>query len=151
MANYDTSKHNITCLLIHTFINRQQHLQTLLVSGDEFTYIPPTSEGWGNILFSVSLSVHTSTQGGVPCAGYGWGGTPSRYLGGGYPSQIQVLGGKVPHTRSGLDGVHTPTHLIRKVSSCYAVGSVPLALTQEDCLVVSLVLCHITCVYVHPT
>ena len=39
--------------------------------------LPPASEGWGKVLFSVYLSVHTSTGGG--------GGSPARsgWLGGG--------------------------------------------------------------------
>ena len=63
--------------------------------------LPPASEGWGKVLFSVCLSVHIS--GRVPQSGLGrgstpsqvWtGGTPSQVWGGGYP--IQVWGGGYP-------------------------------------------------------
>ena len=50
--------------------------------------LPPTSEGWGKVLFSVCLSVHTSD-------GVGGGGGVGVYFsqvwmvgGGGYPGQV---------------------------------------------------------------
>ena len=46
-------------------------------------FLPPASEGWGKVLFSVCLSVHM------------WGR--------GYPSQVW-RGGEVPHPRSGRGG-----------------------------------------------
>ena len=48
--------------------------------------LPPASEGWGKVLFSVCLSVHTSTG--------GEGGPRSRFLGGG--SQVSDFQGGYP-------------------------------------------------------
>ena len=83
------------------------------------TLLPPASEGWGKVLFSVCLSVHTSTGGGVPQSGMdGRGEVPQPGLdggglpqsgvdgGGGYPSQVLMVGGTL--TRSGWWGVSWP-------------------------------------------
>ena len=40
--------------------------------------LQPASEGWGKVLFSVCLSVHTLTGGGTPAKSGWWGGTPVR-------------------------------------------------------------------------
>ena len=85
------------------------------------------------------------------------GGTPSHVQMGGTPSQvwmrypILLTGGtpiqdqdrgypRVPLPHQELDGVTTPPirSLISIASTCYTVGSMPLAFTQEDCLVSSL-------------
>ena len=82
--------------------------------------LPPASEGWGKVLFSVCQS--TLPQGGVPhlrsrWGGYsipgldrgephpmsGWGGTPSKVCMRGVPHPSSGLGG-VPHPRSGWEG-----------------------------------------------
>ena len=80
--------------------------------------LPPASEEWGKVLFSVCLSVHTSTGGGgVPQSGLdGWGGggvVRSGWLdggqvliGGGTPAQVW-MGGYLPPW---LDGVPPPHH-----------------------------------------
>ena len=58
-------------------------------------FLPPASEGWRKVLFSVCLSVHTSPRGGGGYLSKVW------MVGeGGYPSQ--VLMGGVP--QPGLDG-----------------------------------------------
>ena len=59
-------------------------------------FLPPASEGWGKILFSVYLSVHTSTGGEGTWSGLdGGGGYPSQVwmVGGGYPGQVLMVGG----------------------------------------------------------
>ena len=141
----------------------------------------PASKGWGKVLFSVCLSVHTSMGGrGYPVPGLGGGGTLSQiWWGGGTPSQVWMVGGTKCTARPGLDGVPptimtgwgtlplwldgypptmtgwvTPLHHhdwmgypspwldgvppIRQsniTSTCYAAGSMPLAFTQEDFVV----------------
>ena len=56
-------------------------------------FLPPASEGWEKVIFSLCVSVHTSMGGG---------GVPQPGLdGGGYPSQVWMVGG-VP--QQGLDG-----------------------------------------------
>ena len=62
-------------------------------------FLPPASEGWGKVLFSVCLSVHTSTGGGVPGLKFSAGGTRSQISGGG--TQSQIFGGGVPGLRKG--------------------------------------------------
>ena len=64
-----------------------------------FLFLPPASEGWGKVLFSVCLSVHTS-WGGYPISGLGRGGGVS------HPRSGQ---GGVPHPRSGRGG--TPSQV----------------------------------------
>ena len=142
--------------------------------------LPPTSEGWGNVI--VSVCPHLQGGGGTPSEV--WMGVPylrSRWGGDPYPSldgrgnpipgsdgwyPIPGLDEGVPHARSEWDvrhsadggyphprsgcGVPPPpsttgwgTHLfksgwvppplpISKASTCYAVGGVPLAFTQDD-------------------
>ena len=88
--------------------------------------LPPASEGWGKVLFSVCLSVHTSTGGtpsqvwvGVLHPRSGWRGTQSQVwmerfpipgLGVPHPSQVwmveEVPG--VPPARSRWWGVPPP-------------------------------------------
>ena len=58
----------------------------------KIVFLPPASEGCGKVLFSVCLSVHTSTRGG----GVPWSGPD----GGGYPSQVWMVGGGVNSARS---------------------------------------------------
>ena len=58
------------------------------------TYLPPASEGWGKVLFLVCLSVHTLI-GGIPKPGLD---------GGGYPSQVWMVGVPRVPPRPGLDG-----------------------------------------------
>ena len=61
-----------------------------------FLSLPPASEGWGKVLFSVCLSVHilgggtpVRSGGGVPHPRSGEGGTPSQvWPEGGTPSQV---------------------------------------------------------------
>ena len=59
--------------------------------------LPPASEGWGKVIFSVCSHLAR----GYPLSGLGGGGTPSQVWVGGYP--ISGLG--VPHRRSGWWGV----------------------------------------------
>ena len=55
------------------------------------TFLPPASEGWGKVIFSLCVSVHTSTGGGggagypIPGLDRGQEGYPITGLGGGYP------------------------------------------------------------------
>ena len=72
------------------------------------TLLPPASEGWGKVIFSLCVSVHTLMGGGVPHLRSGWVGTPSQVWLGGYPIPglaggypISGLAGGVPHLRSG--------------------------------------------------
>ena len=96
--------------------------------------LPPASEGWGKVLFSVCLSVHTSTGGG--------GGTPSQVWVRGYPfpdlgipSQVWMGGYPIP----GLDGggggeypgyLSPPIRQSSIASNCYVAGSMPPAFKQ---------------------
>ena len=86
-------------------------------------FLPPASEGWGKVIFSLCVSVHTSMGGGVPQPGHpgqvwmvGGGGTPVRSAwwwgkkgldGGGYLGYCQQgLDGGVylGYPRPSLDG-----------------------------------------------
>ena len=73
-------------------------------------FLPPASEGWGKVIFSVCPHLR---GGGVPHPRSGWGVPCPRSVAGGYPSQVWVgvpipgLGGGVPCLRSGL-GVQYP-------------------------------------------
>ena len=80
------------------------HLFQLITSAYDFSVLLlPASEGWGKVLFSVCLSVHTSIWGGGrgdPITDLDRGGTSFQVqVGGGYPIQltggypIQVMGG----------------------------------------------------------
>ena len=68
---------------------------------------------------------------------YGWGGTPSQVWGG-TPSQVWM---GVPPTMTGWGTPHhdwigyPPIRQSSIVSTCYMVGGMPLAFTQEDFLV----------------
>ena len=55
-------------------------------------YLPPASEGWGNVLFSVCLSVHTLTGGGVSHHRYGQACTPSQVWTGCTTFQVWIRG-----------------------------------------------------------
>ena len=99
---------NILCLMLNKLKQ-----STMFVLSNK--YLPPASEGWGKVLFSVCLSVHTSTGGrgtrsslgrggpglrsggGYPVSGPG--GYPVSGLGGGYPVSVK---GKIFDTRFGL-------------------------------------------------
>ena len=116
--------------------------------GIAFCFLPPASEGWGKVLFSVCLSVHISGggypsqvwggphprsgQGGYPIPGLGWGGTPSQVWTGGTP---QTWDRVPPDLGQGTlrtwDGVPPPTwniastwHLLRggRYASCVHAG-----------------------------
>ena len=108
--------------------------------------LPPASEGWEKVIFSVCLSVHT-----------GGGGLPPSADGGGYPHQVLTrgyshpsqLGGGTPSFPSGQNwmgetpptvrtGWDTPLSQIGRESN-YAAGGMPLAFTQENFLVSILV------------
>ena len=76
-----------------TFILNRRTTEKMKKKTNSFSSLPSASEGWGKVLFSVCLSVQTSTGRGrgVPQVwdggGYprsGWGGTPD-LDGGGYP------------------------------------------------------------------
>ena len=59
--------------------------------------VPPASERWGKVLFSVCLSVHTSMRGGgypsqVWMVGGGYPGMVWMVGAGGYPSQVWMMG-----------------------------------------------------------
>ena len=64
-----------------------------------FIFLPPASEGWGKVLFSVCLSVHIS-GGGTPVRSRG--GTPSQVWSGG-------RGDPIPGLVGGYPGVHPMT------------------------------------------
>ena len=95
----------------------------------EYKLLPPASEGWGKVIFSLCVSVHTSTGGGgIPQPGLDGGGggvlrsgvhgvwVPQPGLddlggtlarsgwwgvgGGGVPHPRSEVGGGVPHSRS---------------------------------------------------
>ena len=72
-------------------------------------YLPPASEGWGKVIFSVCSDLWGG--GVVPHPGLDGGGggfTPSQVLGGGYPIQVWMVEG-LPHLRiSGLGEVPHP-------------------------------------------
>ena len=69
--------------------------------------LPPASEGWGKVIFSLCMSVHTSMGVGTPSQVWvgeypvpGLGGGPPVPGVGGTPSQVWVEGYLIP----GLDG-----------------------------------------------
>ena len=81
------------------------------------SYLPPASEWWGKVIFSVCVSVHTSTggvlhplMGGTPFPGPG-GGYPFPGAGRGYP--FPGLNGGVPPPGKGVppawEGGYPPT------------------------------------------
>ena len=58
-----------------------------------FSFLPPASEGWGKVIFSLCVSAHTTTGGGS---------TPSEvWMGGAVPHPRSEQGGGVPHPRFG--------------------------------------------------
>ena len=76
---------------------------------EQLYLLPPTSEEWGKVLFSVCLSVHISGGEGVPQSGRGvphprsgWGVPIPGLAGGGTPPQIWPW--RVPYPRSGQGG-----------------------------------------------
>ena len=121
-------------------------------------FLPPTYKVRGRYCFHRCLSVHIlgggedylillTGGGGTLSQVSRWkGGTPSQIQGEGYP--IQPIGG-IPHPRSRwggtppvptwdgvppcpiLDGIPPPP------STCYVVGGMPLAFTQEDFLMLT--------------
>ena len=126
-------------------------------------FLPPASEGWREVIFSVWPHLFGG-RGGAPDPALDGGGYPIQpWMGGGYLIQpwrgypIQPWTGGVPYPA--LDGGvpqpwtggtpsrgGTPSHVrgggvppTEIASSCYgyAAGGVPLAFTQEDFLVVS--------------
>ena len=112
------------------------------VSGDSGSgfLLPPTSEGWGKVIFSVCVSIHTSTGGGgVPPSQVQVGGTPSQVqVGGGVPpSQVQVGGGvgayPLPRSRWGA-GVGWGTPFPGPMGGAGAVGGrvPPIQVRSQD-------------------
>ena len=83
-------------------------------------YPIPGLGGWGGTLSQVWVGIPHSRSGGHPQSKTGWGTPPSK-TGWGYP----------PPSKTGW-GTPSP---ISKASTCYVAGSVPLAFTQEDFLV----------------
>ena len=77
------------------------------------TLLPPASEGWGKVLFSVCLSVHI----------LGWG-YPSQIYVGGTPSQVWV--GGVPCPWSGQGGYPIPGLALGYTIPCLA-GRYPIS------------------------
>ena len=84
-----------------------------------FVSLPPASEGWGKVIFSLCVSVNTSTGGGGTPSQVWIGGTPSQVWTGmgvpnhrsgwGVPRPRSGLGGEVFHPRSGQGG--TPSQV----------------------------------------
>ena len=72
--------------------------------------LPPASEGWGKVLFSVCLSVHTSRGGTLVRSGWRGAGVPWPGLddGGGYASQVWMVGGGTPSQVLMVGGGCTP-------------------------------------------
>ena len=121
--------------------------------------LPPASEGWGKVIFTVCLSVHTRGE-GTPICWLG-GGTPSGPTGGtpsfptgtswqgvpwaldgvppphgdwmGYPSFETGWGYPLP-IGTGWGTLPPPCRQIRRQSN-YLAGGMPLVFTQEDFLV----------------
>ena len=58
--------------------------------------LPPTSEGWGKVIFSVCSHLW---GGGYPISGLRWGGTPFQVWGG---TPFQVWGGTPSHVWGGI-------------------------------------------------
>ena len=67
--------------------------------------LPPASEGWGKVIFSLCMSVHTLTggEGGVPCPADGVGGIPIPGQDRGYPISGPGWGGYL-HLRPRMEG-----------------------------------------------
>ena len=86
-----------------------------------WVHLPPASEGWGKVIFSLGVSVHTSTGGGTPSQVW-VGGTPSQV----WPGEVtpsQVWLGGVPHPRSDQGG--TPSQVWLGVPYPRSGGGVP--------------------------
>ena len=106
-----------------------------------FCFLPPASEGWREVIFSLCVSVHTWGGGGPDPAldggGYpnlGQGGYPN--LEGGYPISGGVpqpwMGGTPSPGGYPISGYPSPG--IASTCYGYTVGGVPLVFTQEDFL-----------------
>ena len=94
-------------------ITRSIYLRiNVLLKQSKCPFLPPASEGWGKVLFSVCLSVNTSMGGGgaeVPQPGLddGRGVPPGQvWMVGGDPSQVWMVGG-TPGTPT-MTGWSTP-------------------------------------------
>ena len=68
-------------------------------------FLPPASEGWGKVIFSLCVSVHTLTEGGylIPIHPH-----PYPSLSGGVPDQA-LDGGGVPRSSLGQGGYPNPS------------------------------------------
>ena len=110
--------------------------------------LPPVYEVRGKVMFSFCLSVHTG--GGASSVPGSFPGLWSQVLSGGYPSSSrgpgwdwtpppQAQNGVPPPPPLGL-GYHPAPHWRqnRRANTCYAVGGTPLAVTQEDCLLLTI-------------
>ena len=93
--------------------------------------LSPASEGWGKVIVSVCLSVHSR---GYPSPRFFPRSLVPSPFPLGYPSP--GWGDWVPHW-PGQDGV-PPFHPGQnsRANTCYAAGGMALVFTQEDCLVV---------------
>ena len=81
-----------------------------------------TSQVWGGTSSQVKGGTPSQVRGGYPISGLG--GTPSQVWGRGTPSQV-------------WGGTHsTPPPELASTCYGYAAGGMPLAFTQEDCLVI---------------
>ena len=111
--------------------------------------VPHPRSGWGGTPFQVWSGVYPILPGvpphprldGVPPIQY-WMGYPPSNIGWGTPSPIQDWMGypPTPHPDLGQGVAQVPPPPISKTSTCYAAGGVPLAFTQEDFLVLLLII-----------
>ena len=91
-------------------------------SKHEMHSLPPASEGWGRYCFHRCVSVHTG-GGGVPQAQvFSQVTGPRSFPRRGYPYPRAAPPGPGQNNRA---------------CTCYSAGGIPLAFTQEDCLVCS--------------
>ena len=94
-------------MLIYKYLDTDSET-FVLVNYLSRTFLPPASEGWGKVLFSVCLSVHIS--GGVPVSDPGRGLPVSGLRGHGPSSRSGGVQGPGPggHPRSRSGGVPGP-------------------------------------------
>ena len=110
-------------------------------------YCPHLKDGGGEILFSVCLSVHTSTGGGGRGTPSGpqrgvphpsWQRVPSSFWDTlGFPLQdsmgVPPIRTRWGYPLSGLEGVTLPIgRQSSRASTCYITGSMPLAFMQDS-------------------
>ena len=116
-------------------------------------FLLPASEGWGKVIFSV-CSYLWGGGGGYPLPRSRWGypfpGPGKGSRGWGTPIQVRSQGGGGGGEGQGVSpprsdprmGVGGTPYQNSIVCTCYTADGMPLAFTQEDCLVIHVSSCN---------